>query len=291
MKFGHHQSFYLRVNWLSKAMKMRNEDPEFFYNEFGFEKIGLGKNMVKSLRYWVVATSVMEERKNEERKSIHQLTEFGRLVFEHDRFIRLPLTAAVLHCILASNKEQASTWYWYFNEFNHRSGTNDEVLATLSEWVKQHHNREVSTNTLKRDLDCLKLMYSVQAKSEDDPEEVVASPLSGLNLLYETKDQFVKQSPEIHQIDLDALYFNLLFYCGNHGVNSVTLEEILVKPMLWGKLYHLSSNQILEALELLHADTLYPVKFVRTNQIYSLNVEVEDAYAFLRKAYLRKAVY
>jgi hypothetical protein len=291
MKFGHHQSFYLRVNWLSKAMKMRNEDPQFFYDEFGFEKIGLGRNMVKSLRYWAVATSVMEEAKNEERKSIHQLTEFGQLVFDNDRFIRLPLTAAVLHVLLASNKEQATTWYWYFNEFNHRSITNEELHAALTEWVKQHHNREVSANTLKRDLDCLKLMYTVQASSEDDPEDVVASPLSGLKLLYDTKEQFVKRSPELQHIDLDALYFNLLYYCGKNAVNSLTLEEILIKPMLWGKLFHLSSNQIREALELLHADPLYPVKFVRTNQIYSLSIDVEDAYAFLQNAYIRKAAY
>ncbi|WP_341280548.1 DUF4007 family protein [Paenibacillus sp. FSL H8-0537] len=291
MKFGHHQSFYLRVNWLSKAMKRRNEDPQFFYDEFGFEKIGLGKNMVKSLRYWAVATSVMAEDKNEDGKSIHQLTQFGQLLFDNDRFIRLPLTAAVLHCLMVSNKEQATTWYWYFNEYGHRSSANDDLLAALQEWVKQHHKREVSANTLKRDLDCLKQMYTVQAKSEDDPEEVVASPFSGLNLLYDTKEQFVKRSPDSQHIDLHALYFNLLYYCGKYDVNSVTLEEILVKPMLWGKLFHLSSNQILEALELLHADSTYPVKFVRTNQIYSLNIEVEDAYVFLRKAYAWKAAY
>ncbi len=291
MKFGHHQSFYLRVNWLAKAMKMRNEDPRFFYDEFGFEKIGLGKNMVKSLRYWAVATAVMQEAKNEEKQTIHQLTSFGELVFRYDRFIRLPLTSAALHVLLATSKEQATTWYWYFNENSHRSGSNEDMHLALMEWAKQHHSREISAATLKRDLDCLKLMYTAEAGSEDDPEEVVASPLSGLQLMYDTKDQFVKKSPEQGRLDLDALYFNLLHYCGMNDVNSLTLEEILVKPMLWGKLFHMASNQILEALELLHADSLYPATFVRTNQIYSLNIQLEDAYAFLKKAYERKAAY
>lgn len=272
-------------------MKMRNEDPHFFYNDFGFEKIGLGRNMVKSLRYWVIATSVMEEAKDENQKPIHRLTTFGQLVFDNDRFIRLPLTAAVLHCLLASNKDQATTWYWFFNEYGHRSSKNEDLLDALMDWIQKHHNRTVSVNTLKRDIECLKHMYTVQAKIGDDPEEIVASPLSGLQLLYDSKELFVKRSPEAHQIELDALYFNLLYYCNLHEVNSVTLEEILVKPMLWGKLFHLSSNQILEVLEILHADSLYPVKFVRTNQIYNLNIVVEDAYAFLQKAYARKAAY
>ncbi|BBI31151.1 DUF4007 family protein [Cohnella abietis] len=291
MKFGHHQSFYLRVNWLSKAIKMLKDDPQFFYDEFGFEKIGLGRNMAKSLRYWVLATTVMKEGKDDHQKPIHRLTEFGTLVSHYDRFIRLSLTSAVLHYLLASNKDQATTWYWYFNEYGHRSSTNEDLLAALNVWVMQHHNRSISANTLKRDLDCLKLMYTSHIRYEDDPEDVVASPLSGLGLLYDTKEKFVKHSPGLQQIDLDALYFGLLDYCHQYQVDSVTLEEIQVKPTLWGKLFHLSSNHILEALELLHANPHYPVSFVRTNQIYSLNIDVEDAYAFLRKAYERKAAY
>lgn len=291
MKFGAHQSFYLRVNWLPKAMKMRSEDASFFYDEFAFEKIGLGKNMVKSLRYWVVATSVMKENKNEDNESVHELTEFGELIFRYDRFLRLPLTCMILHSLLASNRAYTSTWYWFFNEYTQSTSSNEELLMSLNEWVKQHHKRAISINTLKRDLDCLKQMYNARTKPDGDPEDVVASPLSGLGLLYDSKEQFVKRSPELNRLDLDGLYFVLLHYCHVHGVDSVTLEEIQIKPMLWGRLFHLSSNQILEALELLHADSRYQATFVQTNQIYSLTLELNNEYAFLRKAYERKAVY
>ena len=291
MKFGHHQSFYLRVNWLSKAMKHLKDNPRFFHDEHGFEQIGLGRNMVKSLRYWVVATGIMAEDKDDDKKPIHQLTELGELVQTYDRFIRLPLTSAVLHQMLASNQDQATTWYWYFNDYGHRTSPNEVLLSALSDWVNQNHNRPVSGNTLKRDLDCLKLMYTAKPKNEDDPEEVVTSPLSQLGLLHDTKEQFVKRSPELAELDLDSLYFGLLIYCQREQVDSVTLEEIQVKPGLWGRLFHLSSSQILEALEWLHADSRYPVSFVRTNQIYSLNIETEDPYAFLREAYARKAAY
>ncbi|WP_342548092.1 DUF4007 family protein [Paenibacillus sp. FSL P2-0089] len=289
MKFGHHQSFYLRVNWLAKAFKMCDEDSRFFYSDLGFERIGLGKNMVKALRYWVVATTVMQEVKDNELGPVHALTPFGEIVKANDRFIRLPLTSTALHCLLASNREQATTWYWFFNEYGNRSSTNEALLHDLEEWVKHHHHRAVSLTTLKRDLDCLKLMYTAQARVEDDPEEVVASPLSALNLLHNTREQFVKRSPGLTEMDLDGLYFNLLHYCEERNVNSVTLEELLVQPGLWGKLFHLSSNQILEVLDRLQELPFYPVRFVRTNQLYSLSLETEDAYGFLRRAYTRKA--
>ncbi|ANY72831.1 hypothetical protein BBD41_09665 [Paenibacillus ihbetae] len=289
MKFGHHQSFYLRVNWLSKAMKMTQNDARFFFDEFAFEKIGLGKNMVKSLRYWVVATNVMEEEKNEQRQSIHRLTPFGKLLSKYDRFTRFPLTAAVLHVNLAFNKELSPTWYWYFNEFNQRAASNEDLLTALNDWASIHLNRRVSIHTLKRDIDCLKQMYTARTQNDDDPEDVVASPLSGLDLLYESRDQFIKRTPNLSQLDLDALYFTLLRYCELHQVNSVTLEEVLVKPLLWGKLFHLSSNQILEVMQTLQANSDFPVNLVRTNQLNILNIDPQDPYAFLEKAYERKA--
>lgn len=288
MKFGHHQSFYLRVNWLSKALKMTQNDERFFFDEFAFEKIGLGKNMVKSLRYWVVATDVMEEGKNEQRQSTHRLTQFGQLLSNYDRFTRSQLTATVLHVNLASNKELAPTWYWYFNEFNQRAASIEDLLTALNDWASTHHSRRVSIHTLKRDIDCLKQMYTARTRNEDDPEDIVASPLSGLELLYESRDQLIKRTADLSLLDLDALYFTLLRYCELHRVNSVTLEEVLVKPLLWGKLFNLSSNQILEITQMLQASSIYPVNLVRTNQLNILNIDPQDPYAFLGEAYERK---
>lgn len=287
MKFGHHQSFYLRVNWLSKAIKMTQMDPRFFFDEFAFEKIGLGKNMVKSLRYWSVATSMFEEVKNDEKHLTHQLTPVGQLIAQYDRFIRLPLTTAILHIELASNIEQATTTYWYFNEFNSHIASNEEVLEALQEWVAIHHNKKVSVNTLKRDLDCLKSMYTAHMNN-DDPEEIVASPLSGLQLLQESKERFIKKTPQWYDIDIDALYYALLRYCEHHKVNSVTLDEILFKPLLWGKLFNFQSYQIFQVLERLNMQSEYSLRFVQTNQLYSVYIETIQPIKFLKEAYERK---
>lgn len=292
MKFGHHQSFYLRVNWLSKAMKMIDSPggDRFFYEDEEFHRIGLGRNMVKSLRYWALATGIMRETRNAEDRPAHELTETGRLLYENDRYVRLPLTAAVLHVALASDREQAPTLYWFFNEYAPRSSSPDEALAALARWAEQHQTRTVSIHSLKRDVDCLRLLYTAEAQQENDPEDVIASPLSGLELLYPTRD-LVKRTPELEKVDIDALYYALLLYAEDRAVDSVTVEELAVQPLLWGKLFHLTSGQIMEALETLQAEPAYPVAFVRTNRIYSLRFERENPFDFLRRAYERKAAY
>lgn len=289
MKFGHHQSFYLRLNWLAKAYKMQGEDKYFFTGDQGFEQIGLGKNMVKSLRYWVVALQVAEERRDEQRKTYHELTEAGRLIKENDRFVRLPLTAGVLHILLSTNVEHASTWYWFFNVFHHRAGDNEQVLKELEGWVKAHHSRPVSSKTLKRDLDCLRLVYTAEASDHEDPEEVVASPLSALRLLQPSRDQFIKRTPELDELNLDALYFALLLYCKKREVDSVSIDELQVKPELWGKLFQLSSNQMLLALEQMQEQPRYAVQLIRTNRLNQVRLEPMEPTDFLRTAYYRKA--
>jgi hypothetical protein len=287
MKFGHHQSFHLRVNWLSKAIKMTQNDPRFFFDEYAFEKVGLGKNMVKSLRYWAVATSVFREKKDDQRQTVHELTPFGDIVARYDRFARQPLTIAVLHVELASNIEYAPTVYWYFNEFGMRVASNDEVLSALSDWTNANHSQSVSIKTLKRDIDCLRLMYTAKSNG-DDPEEIVASPLSNLELLQDSKDQFIKCTPNLNKIDIDALFYTLLRFCERNNVNSLTLDEILIKPSLWGKLFNLSTSKIFDVLELLHMNPHYPLRFVQTNELFSVNIDVENSIEFLRKAYERK---
>jgi hypothetical protein len=75
--FSGHQSFALRISWLPKAFGalQAGEDP-FSDPRRGMALLGLGKNMVESLAFWVEATGVVTRDKD------HRLepTEFGRLV-------------------------------------------------------------------------------------------------------------------------------------------------------------------------------------------------------------------
>lgn len=289
MKFGHHQSFYLRLNWLAKAYKMLDEDPYFFTSDKGFEKIGLGKNMVKSLRYWVVALQVAQECRDEQRKAYHELTEVGKLIKHYDRFVRMPLTAGILHSLLATNVEQASTWYWYFNVYHHPAADQAQVLQELADWVAAHHSRPVSQQTLKRDLDCLRLIYTAEPSSQEDPEEIVASPLSALQLLQANREQFIKQSPKTDHLDLDALFFALLLYCQKKEIDSISVDELQVKPGLWGKLYQMSGNQILQVLEQMQENRRFALQLIRTNRLNHVRLTPIEPSVFLEKAYDRKA--
>lgn len=117
MKFRAHDTFFIRKGWLSKGMKAVKDRPDIFVTkeENPMDVLGLGANMVKSLRYWLTATGLTEE-KIENRRHIQALTEFGEYVIENDRYIEELGTLYLIHYKLASNKDEATAWYYFFND-------------------------------------------------------------------------------------------------------------------------------------------------------------------------------
>lgn len=92
MKFRAHDTFFIRKGWLSKGMKAVHSKPDVFVSkdENPMDVLGIGSNMVKSLRYWLVATNLTEEALQNKRR-IQKFTEFGNQVFKNDRFMLLQM--------------------------------------------------------------------------------------------------------------------------------------------------------------------------------------------------------
>ena len=87
MKFRAHETFFIRKGWLSKGMKCvdAREDVFISKDENPMDVLGIGANMVKSLRYWLLAVGLTEEPTTGRR--VQRFTPLGRSVFENDRYI------------------------------------------------------------------------------------------------------------------------------------------------------------------------------------------------------------
>ncbi|MEH7073820.1 DUF4007 family protein [Neobacillus drentensis] len=288
MGYGQHQSFYLRDRWLNKAIRHLFEDSRFFYDKQAFEKIGLGKNMVQSLRYWSIATGVVEEIFNDERKKTHLITEFGKIIYKYDKFIKFQDSAAIIHYQMCKQKEPSTAWYWFFNEFKETIRSKENITQEFINWVKEHENKPFSNNSLKKDIDCLIKLYT-SGQSNVDPEEVIQSPLSKLGILEDRKGIIYKQNLTISQIGLTALMYVLLDHKNTHKIETVSVESIVVDPGLWGKVFNMSRASIVNALTELSLMSESPIHFVRTNNLDLIRIPNIDPIDFLRKEYSRKA--
>ncbi|MHB8804596.1 MAG: DUF4007 family protein, partial [Coriobacteriia bacterium] len=78
--FARHETFHLRYGWLKKGFDLAASDPEGFLAEDAAVRLGVGKNMVRAIRYWCRAFKVTAEHANpvRPRVSLDVPTEFGR---------------------------------------------------------------------------------------------------------------------------------------------------------------------------------------------------------------------
>ncbi|MED1872051.1 DUF4007 family protein [Brevibacillus borstelensis] len=290
MAYARHQSFYIRDKWFSKGLRSVSQDRRFFYDDYSFEKIGLGKNMLEALKYWLLAFNVIEE-KNDGGNRGHVLTELGKLIYENDKLLQFPDTLSILHYNLICNDNDHSTVFeWFFNKYKETVVTKPDLINSFITWVQINEPKEVSEKSLKRDIDCLVQFYTKKA-NDLDPEDIIFCPFSKLSLLSiessgEGYDIIKKNSPDISNIGVNALYYVLLDNC--EETDLISVDNIFSKEFLWGKTFNLSRNKIIEALNILTNHEKFPIQYVRTNNLDYVRVPKVSPVQFLKTQFYER---
>lgn len=188
MAFAKHETFHIREGWLYKGMEAitRAEEggqlPTIFLDSAAPEKLGIGRNMVRSLRFWMQATGLAHEHL-EQRQRVQRLTPFGQHVWAHDRYVTDTNTLWLIHYHLVCNRELATAWYWFFNHFSPGTFDQHRMLDALHGWViSEYPEREIAASSLKKDINCLLQTYLASDKPHI-PEDLIESPLARLHLI------------------------------------------------------------------------------------------------------------
>ena len=66
LSFAGHETFVFRYGWLTKAVEAVLSDPEIFSRDDAIVRLGVGKNMVRSIRHWGLATGVLRRNRRAE---------------------------------------------------------------------------------------------------------------------------------------------------------------------------------------------------------------------------------
>ena len=89
-------------------------------------ELGVGKNMVNAIKYWLRAASMLEE--NSEGLDA---TELGIALFSEkgwDQYLEDEATLWMIHWLLATNFDTSTVWYWFFNCFHKTEFTQEEAV-------------------------------------------------------------------------------------------------------------------------------------------------------------------
>ena len=58
MRFSGHETFPVRDGWLHKGLKLLIDAPDVLHDKYAADHLGVGNNMAKSIRHWLLATGL-----------------------------------------------------------------------------------------------------------------------------------------------------------------------------------------------------------------------------------------
>ncbi|MFN3945306.1 MAG: DUF4007 family protein [Allosphingosinicella sp.] len=272
MRFSGHETFACRYAWLPKAYRGLAVNPALFADEdAAITELGLGKNMVRALRFWAEVMGVARP----EGRAL-QLTEFAHEVFGpkgHDRFIEDVRTLWLLHWKLASRHDNALfAWRFLLNHWAYPELTRTEALAAFTrESLRLGHSH--SEVTLSQHLDVFLHTYHPARGSGVGLEDSLDGPLVELSLLqaigerrsesgrFETVFAF-RREPK-REISAALFGYCLADYWARFRPNeeTLTLREVTVGVCSPGQIFKLPEDDVRTRLEAYGADPRSPFSY------------------------------
>lgn len=258
--FAGHETFPFRYTWLKKGVDAVTKDTEVFGREDAMVVLGVGKNMVGSMRHWGLAIGTLEEDRSisNNRGRRLQVTDLGAALLADsgwDPYLEDVGTLWFIHWHLANTAEPATTWWWVFNQYPGTRFTRRELQGQLERLVQELGLARVSSASLKRDIDCFIRTYAPSRRARTVHEEILDCPLIELGLLREDKDH---QSYEIVRgtqptLPLSIFGYALADYLERRPRDSRTigLNELAFGAGAPGRVFCLNESGLLTRLEAL----------------------------------------
>lgn len=256
-KIKGNESFPIREGWLSKGMFAIKDNPYIFSDITAMDCLGVGSKMVKSIKYWLLASNLAEEKR--EKNSKHFLVpteELGTVIGEHDPYFEDDFTLWILHYYISSNLSFNTVWYLFFNCFRASDFTKTSMVERITEECNKLYQKGDSLkNAIDSDCGVLLKMYAPSRKAETDPEENLLSPFSELGLLSHGDERGIYQKNKPIYTKLDPLAV-LYVIVSNMSADKqgVAIESLLTEDNNIGKIFQLDRNMTNDYLDRLRQE-------------------------------------
>jgi Protein of unknown function (DUF4007) len=187
--FARHETFHPRFGWLKKGFdyasrtlyERASQDSGIFLREDAPVLLGVGKNMVRSIRYWCSAFKILEN---------DAPTDFGKQLLGiggWDEYLEDTASLWLLHWKLLEPPTTATTWDFTFNQFRPLEFTQDSLFTELRGYC-DGLSKTIVDGSLKKDIACLLRMYVRTANRSVVNEDMLDCPFAELGAIATSGD-------------------------------------------------------------------------------------------------------
>jgi len=265
-KFSGHQTFAFRYGWLEKGVHCVKERPCIFSEEDAIVDLGVGKNMVESIRHWCLLARLIEPipGSSAKRGGVFQPTLLAHRLFFGDSDSGSPAwdphmeddgTLWLIHWLIVSNPNVRTTWWLAFFEYHRPDFTRGEMIRFLVGAAERNGIR-VKETVLARDVDCFLHTYIEhihRGRRAVAPEDGFACPLQELHVIHTLPDEEFFRFDIGSKPTLPASVFAFAlgeFIRQYHaGRKTISLQECLYGVGSPGQAFKLDENSLVDLLE------------------------------------------
>ncbi len=245
-----HETFSCRHFWLKKGYDFVQAGEYKFSDGDAVIQLGVGKNMVASIRFWMKAFDLMKEDDQST-----ESTEIADFIFGKngvDPFLENPATVWLLHYMLVKS-DYASIYSIIFNEVRGQRPEFNEnyVIAHLNGRLEEE-GQVVSPSTITKDIKTFLKNY-VRPKSKKNIEEEWSGLLLELDLIQvlpfkENGAQKYKiENKERSIIPASLILFAILRY--KPDASSLTFQELMNGKGSPGRIFALTADGLMNKIE------------------------------------------
>ncbi len=258
--FARHETFHPRSGWLKKGYDAAVSNSNIFLEEDAAVTLGVGKNMVRSIRYWCSAFGVLREipRKGNAGKECVSTDLGDRLLADNgwDPYLESNASLWLLHWKLIQPNSLATAWDYTFNIFRLAEFTEDQLFQSLDDLIKKTHpSTNISPASIKKDVNCIFRMYARHSmkKSKSLTEESLDCPFSELGIVETVGDSpyySFKVGPK-DGLDPEIIVSTCLDYasCQDTSASTIALSRLLYDHGSPGLAFKLTENDLYESIE------------------------------------------
>jgi len=267
-RFSGHETFPCRYSWLPKAYAALTANPRIFADENeAMISLGVGKNMVRAIRFWAQAAGLAELASD----GSYTITPFGTAVFGRgalDPFLEDIRTLWLIHWRLTANVEEPLfAWDYLLSRWQHPEITRAAVLCVFQQEAERLE-RKLSRVTLEQHFDTfLHSYFPTRSRKGEIQEDNLDCPLVELELIQkvgERRDEAGRREPiyAFRWEPKEDVTPELFVYCVNEfwkkrrsTEQTLTFRDLSVAHGSPGQVFKLPEADIRERLEALETDS------------------------------------
>ena len=244
-----HDTFQCRSLWLKKGYDFIKGNRKF--KDFdAVVHLGVGKNMVSSIRFWMRAFDIIDDN--------DKLTSFGISLLDDsgfDPYLEDEGSLWLLHYKLVF-KNYASIYNLLFNEFRKEKieFTKESFVKYIKRKSAEYSIKEIKDNTILDDFAVMTKLYLRSDSQNKDKEDNYSGLLTELGLLKnigEKNDELFV----IENSDKDNIPFDILLYClleSGGFESSINLNKIESDFNNIGSIFAINRNGLIKQINLIN---------------------------------------